>query len=459
MAHRNELSIRANAVGLDPTQNKYSNDSKLEQKVLWLEKRATAFSGTLGAGTMTNDGTQSTAGDTISIGAFTYTYVTALTETVASSTLTVASEPSDGDIVSVGGISYTFRTALTNTTGAPYEVLIGGSASAACTNLGYAIAGTGGTPGTNYGPVIANPLVTVGTVTASTVPVTASTTVYPASNYAGGNQVQTSVAVGTAETWTGAFLSGGVNSPSEVPVAPVQASATITNNGTNVSDADTVTVNGQAYRFKTTMAAAYDVQIGTTNLLSMANLALAINATGVAGTNYYTGTLALPNIGASLSASSLVVTVTAITPGTAGNAYTLAKSSTNTSVSGAVFTGGVNALTYQIVLGASVSAQMTNTKNAINGVAADYGVTISTGIPAHPQVTATSGATTVVLAGIDYAITNGSVSTLTPINTATVNAWGGTVLASGVGKVIAPVLTTQGASGISGDANVTDSNI
>jgi hypothetical protein len=63
-----------------------------------------------------------------------------------SGTLTIANEPTDGDTVTVAGVVFTFKTTLGST---PGQVLIGGSASAARTNLSNAITG-GGTPGTDY---------------------------------------------------------------------------------------------------------------------------------------------------------------------------------------------------------------------------------------------------------------------------------------------------------------------
>lgn len=81
---------------------------------------------------------------------------------------------------------------------------------------------------------------------------------------------------------------------------------------TNPADGDTLTVGligfTQAYRFKNTLAAAYDVKIGATVQDTMDNFKKAINADGVAGTNYFAGTLANPYLSASVSTS--VVTLT-----------------------------------------------------------------------------------------------------------------------------------------------------
>lgn len=203
--NRNELVIRANAVGLDPTT--YVNDSKLEQKVLWLEKRGTTFAGTLASGTLTSDATQSTTGDTTVIGGVTYTWVTALTEAKATSTLTsTGTTPTDGDLVTVDGITYTARTALTNSGTASYEVLIGGSAAIFLDNLKLAInAGSGA--GTDYGSgTLIHPTVTATTNTDTTQVVQANNLGATANNL-----LTSAISAGTTLTWTGSSLSGGAN--------------------------------------------------------------------------------------------------------------------------------------------------------------------------------------------------------------------------------------------------------
>jgi len=145
MPSRAELVIRANVVGVDPTT--YPNDSKLEQKVLWLEKRATTFSGTLGTQTLTSDTTAQSDGDTVKIGAITYTFKTALSETKASSTLTSdATNVAEGDRVTIDGITYTFRA----TPVSPYDVDIGADAATSLDNLKAAV-NDSGTEGTTYG--------------------------------------------------------------------------------------------------------------------------------------------------------------------------------------------------------------------------------------------------------------------------------------------------------------------
>lgn len=139
MPSRNELVIRANAVGIDPTT--IPNDSKLEQKILFLEKNATTFSGTLATQTLTSDATNPSNGETVTIGNRTYTFRTALTGVKATQTLTSdATAPSDGDTVTIFGKTYTYKTTLSNPV-QQNEVLIGASAAIALDNLKLAING------------------------------------------------------------------------------------------------------------------------------------------------------------------------------------------------------------------------------------------------------------------------------------------------------------------------------
>jgi hypothetical protein len=87
---------------------------------------------------------------------------------------------------------------------------------------------------------------------------------------------------------------------------------------TNPLDNETVTLGSDTYRFKTAMAAAYDVQIGGSAGASLDNLIAAINGTGTPGTEYYAGTD--PNADATAAkASATTIEAVAIEAGTAGN--------------------------------------------------------------------------------------------------------------------------------------------
>lgn len=122
-----------------------------------------------------------------------------------------------------------------------------------------------------------------------------------------------------------------------------KAAGSIVTTGTELADGDTVTINGQVYRFKDTPSQAYDVKRnGTTAATTLENLIKAINASGTPGSEYFAGTLAHPTVQAvtALTVGATTLVLRARTSGTAGNAYTLTESSTQLSVSGGLMSGG-----------------------------------------------------------------------------------------------------------------------
>ncbi len=96
-------------------------------------------------------------------------------------------------------------------------------------------------------------------------------------------------------------------------------------------DADTITVNGVVFTFKDTPVAGTDIDIKTTAATQATEVASVLNASVNASVD-----------DATYAAVSGQVTVTHDTLGSGGNAFTLAESATNTTVSGATLTGGVS---------------------------------------------------------------------------------------------------------------------
>jgi hypothetical protein len=100
---------------------------------------------------------------------------------------------------------------------------------------------------------------------------------------------------------------------------------------TNPSDGATLTIGltgfTRAYRFKNTLAAAYDVKIGATVQDTMSNFSKAINASGTPGTEYYAGTLINSYLSATVSTS--VVTLTDRIPCNRQLAWTFTESASN----------------------------------------------------------------------------------------------------------------------------------
>src|SRR6478609_1498371 len=115
---------------------------------------------------------------------------------------------------------------------------------------------------------------------------------------------------------------------SGAPAAGTRASGNVTFSGLPVA-AETVTINGQVYTARATRALPFEFTIGTDAETTADFLLAAILADG---NGTYTG----------IDAGVGVVTIQATSAGVAGNAITLAENATNTTVSGAVLTGGVN---------------------------------------------------------------------------------------------------------------------
>lgn len=197
MPARNELAIRAAAVGLDHTT--IPNDSKLEQKVLFLEKRQSAITGTAPTTTLTTTGTASN-GETI-----------------------VFTTPK-------GSRTYTLRTALT-TPAVANEILIGAAATNTLDNIKDAINGTSvsGGPGTTYSaPTMRLPVATAGTKTATTLVIAATDT-----NLYG-------TTLGTTETMANASFTGATMSAGTL--GSVASPTSATNGGAGVSGDRNVTL-------------------------------------------------------------------------------------------------------------------------------------------------------------------------------------------------------------------------
>lgn len=176
MPSRHELNLRAIAVGVDPAT--IPNDSKLEQKVLFIEKNVYAATGTAPTTTLTSSGT---AGN--------------------------------NETFTLGSTVYTLKTAL-SATPTPNEILIGAAATNTLDNIKDAINGTSvsGGPGSTYSQnTNRNNQVTAGTKTATTLVIASTDT-----NMNG--------ALATTETmanfaFTGGTLASGVPGQIAIPAA------------------------------------------------------------------------------------------------------------------------------------------------------------------------------------------------------------------------------------------------
>ena len=100
----------------------------------------------------------------------------------------------------------------------------------------------------------------------------------------------------------------------------VKAAGTWTVSASHLADAETLAIGGITYRFKTTMAQAYDVYLpaggnDAADVALVANLIKAINASGTAGTEYYAGTLKHKMVKAAAGGTARIMVVTDVTPG------------------------------------------------------------------------------------------------------------------------------------------------
>lgn len=280
MPQRNELVARAAVVGLDPTT--IPNDSKLEQKVLYLEKNATTITGTISTTTLTSDTTTASDGDTVTIGPTTYTFKTALTEAAASSTLTsTGTTPTDSDKIQVDGVTYTAKTTL-SVPALANEVLIGGSAAVFLDNLKSAINRTG-TVGTDYSSAtVIHPTVTATTNTDTTQLVVAKQIGVQ------GNLLTTSSTAVTL-SWTGANLTSGANSVANQVLIGSNAAANLSNLKAAIEDSGTSGVNYSSATAKNRDVTGSTLT-GTTLLINERNFAVGngdiATTTAAAGSNH-----------------------------------------------------------------------------------------------------------------------------------------------------------------------------
>jgi len=196
-------------------------------------------------------------------------------------------------------------------------------------------------------------------------------------------------------------LKGGVVHLQVLTPSGTQATGTITF-APNAADGDTCTINGTAYRFKTTPVQAGDVQIGANSNATALNFfqALIGSQTGK-GTAYFAGTTPIaPGVITISKPTANVISLTAVAYGTAGNAYTLAKTGTNITLSGSTFSGGTAGDSYAITLASATTSGGTYTtlltfNSTMQALGAErQEIPIGTLINRYVKVTASTGGST-----------------------------------------------------------------
>jgi hypothetical protein len=129
--------------------------------------------------------------------------------------------------------------------------------------------------------------------------------------------------------------------------AAVKASGTVTSNGTNVSDADTVTIDSVVFTFKTTLTPTEgQVLIGANAAETLDNLKLAVNRTDPTTNDGVKYKIAAAHTTVEATTNTdTVQTLEARTAGTAGNSLGLAKSAATLTVSAATLLNGLDKIT------------------------------------------------------------------------------------------------------------------
>ena len=315
MASRNELVIRGNAVGL--TAANYPNDSKFEQKILFLEKNGTAYTGAKGTQTLTIAGADVANNDTLTIGNRTYTFKTALTGVKASVKLTNAVAFTAGETVTVDGRTYTFVVTPVEMD----QVAIGANVAASLDNLKQAInqgnavwpaAATNEGLGTNYGPQT----VRHHSVTATTNSNTEQTVEAKLAGLRGNSFVVSET--GVDSSWAGSVLAGGVEPVADEIKIGSSAAETLdflkdAINGTAVTGAEGTAyfVGGKAHEQVTATTNSNTQQVVEARDSAFDNGSIAVVITG--GGNIATGAATLAS-----GVSTVIAAVTTTTGGGPG---------------------------------------------------------------------------------------------------------------------------------------------
>lgn len=181
----------------------------------------------------------------------------------------------------------------------------------------------------------------------------------------------------------------------------VSASGDLVTDNTNAADGSSVVIGSKTYTFQDTLTNVDgNIHIGADADATLLNLARAINASGgTPGTDYATANTVHPTVSASGSVTSHTITLTAKTPGVAGNAIvTTASTSPDSHIDpeAGTLAGGVDPVAGEVFIGMDENATLDNLAAAINGDAGE-GSLYSTGTEAVDGFTATVGTTDLTL--------------------------------------------------------------
>jgi len=255
---------------------------------------------TLGGGTGASDAGVTTGAATVTIGANTYTVVDALSETYGA------------DAVA-------------------YQVLYGGSVAVMLDNLKLAINGTG-TEGTQYSTgTVAHPDV-IGTTNTDTAQTIRSRNIGTAAQTTAINAIATTETLANT-TWADSTLGGGTGASN--PAVTTDAAQFTIGDTTYTAVIDLAETLGLT-------AVPYQVLWVTNEATFLDNIKLAVNASGIAGTQYSTGTYEHPLVYATTNDNTTQVFLSKTT-GTGGNSIATTDTLGNYAFTSTVMASGTGA--------------------------------------------------------------------------------------------------------------------
>ncbi len=233
----------------------------------------------------------------------------------------------DGATVTMGANVYTAKTTLSTGPAVAYEVLIGSTSdsSAFLANLKKAV-NASGTAGTDYGVgTVAHPLIIASASDATTLTVYSRT-------YGTANNTLATTETSSHLAWGATTLGAGTGG-SIAGVATAGA---------------TFDINGVSYYWTTLLsetllgtAVANEILWVTSDAVALDNMELAINGTGVEGTDYSTSTNPHPDVIATTNGNTTQV-IEAKVWGTLGNAITTTEGLASGSWTSTTLTGGAD---------------------------------------------------------------------------------------------------------------------
>ena len=293
----------------------------------------------------------------------------------------------------------------------------------------------------------------------------------------------------TATLTSSGAISPGAHAKSRLTTtgacAPAKYAETVlTSSGVNVTEDDTVTIGSaglaRIYRFRDTLAQAYDVKIGASAAATLDNLKAAINATGTPGVEYFAGTLVHPTVIATTNgdttqkivarvigtaanteattstAATLTWADTTIGGGGAGSVAGVATTAATITIGSTVYTAttslaefhGLTAIPFQVLWETNEETFLDNLLVAINA-GTGGGTKYGTGTTAHPTVVAfpTNNAAYQEVWARTIGTTANSIATTTTLGN---YAWADTTLGGGTNDSDPGVATTAATVTIGG---------